>query len=111
MTTETYAPSAVGERIKDLCRQFRLPTLAAETVDRFSDAGHADALPTLVEVLEQEAALPQQKCYLTEAIASRGCYRNRGHCLTMGVTKIEEAADGWRHKSGDEDGSTRSHSQ
>ena len=55
MTTETYAPSAVGERIKDLCRQFRLPTLAAETVDRFSDAGHADALPTLVEVLEQEA--------------------------------------------------------
>ena len=39
----------------DLCRQFRLPTLAAETVDRFSDAGHADALPTLMEVLEQEA--------------------------------------------------------
>ena len=55
MTTDTYAPSAVGERIRDLCRQFRLPTLAAETVDRFSDAGHADALPTLVEVLEQEA--------------------------------------------------------
>ena len=55
MTTETYAPSAVGERISELCRQFRLPTLAAETVDRFSDAGHADALPTLVEVLEQEA--------------------------------------------------------
>ena len=57
MTTETYASSAVGERIRDLCRQFRhqLPTLAAETVDRFSDAGHADALPTLMEVLEQEA--------------------------------------------------------
>ena len=55
MTTDTYAPSAVGERIRDLCRQFRLPTLAAETVDRFSDAGHADALPTLMEVLEQEA--------------------------------------------------------
>ena len=55
MMTETYAPSAVGERIRELCRQFRLPTLAAETVDRFSDAGHADALPTLVEVLEQEA--------------------------------------------------------
>ena len=54
MTTDTYAPSAVGERIRDLCRQFRLPTLAAET-DRFSDAGHADALPTLMEVLEQEA--------------------------------------------------------
>ena len=55
MTTETYAPSAVGERIGELCRQFKLPTLAAETVDRFSEAGHADALPTLVEVLEQEA--------------------------------------------------------
>ena len=54
MTTDTYAPSAVGERIRDLCREFRLPTLAAETVDRFSDAGHADALPTLMEVLEQE---------------------------------------------------------
>ena len=50
MTTDTYAPSAVGERIRELCRQFRLPTLAAETVGRFSDAGHADALPTLMEV-------------------------------------------------------------
>ena len=48
MTTDAYAPSAVGERIRELCRQFRLPTLAAETVSRFSDAGHAAALPTLV---------------------------------------------------------------
>ena len=47
--------ATVEERIRELCRQFRLPTLAAETVDRFSDAGHADALPTLMEVLEQEA--------------------------------------------------------
>ena len=54
MMMDTHAPSTVGERIRELCRQFRLPTLAAETVDRFSDAGHADALPTLVEVLEQE---------------------------------------------------------
>ena len=53
MTTETYTPSVVGERIRELCRQFRLPTLAAETVSRFSEAGHADALETLVEVLEQ----------------------------------------------------------
>ena len=29
MTTDAYAPSAVEERIRDLCRQFRLPTLAA----------------------------------------------------------------------------------
>ena len=55
MTTDAYAPSAVGERIREMCRQFRLPTLAAETVSRFSDAGHADALPTLMEVLEQGA--------------------------------------------------------
>ena len=55
MTTDTQAPSAVGERIRELCREFKLPTLASETVGRFSEAGHADALPTLVEVLEQEA--------------------------------------------------------
>ena len=46
MTTDAYAPSALEERVRELCRQFRLPTPAAETVDRFSDAGHADALPT-----------------------------------------------------------------
>ena len=55
MTTETYTPSAVGDRIRQLCREFKLPTLAAETVTRFDEAGHADALPTLVEVMEQEA--------------------------------------------------------
>ena len=55
MTTDTQAPGAVGERIRELCREFKLPTLASEIVGRFSDAGHADALPTLVEVLEQEA--------------------------------------------------------
>ena len=55
MTMDTRGPSVVGERIRELCREFKLPTLAAETVGRFSDAGHADALPTLMEVLEQEA--------------------------------------------------------
>ena len=55
MTTDTQAPSAVGERIRELCREFKLPTLASETVGRFSEAGHAAALPTLVEVLEQAA--------------------------------------------------------
>ena len=43
-TTDTYAPSAVGERIRELRRKCNLPTLAAETVDRFSESGHADAL-------------------------------------------------------------------
>ena len=55
MTVDTHTPSAVADRVRDLCRQFKLPTLAAETVGRFSEAGHADALVTLVEVMEQEA--------------------------------------------------------
>ena len=55
MIADTGAPSAVAERVRELCRQFKLPTLATETVGRFSEAGHADALVTLVEVLEQEA--------------------------------------------------------
>ena len=55
MMVDTGAPSAVAERVRDLCRQFKLPTLAAETVGRFSDAGHADALKILLEVMEQEA--------------------------------------------------------
>ena len=55
MMVDTQAPSVVGERIRQLCREFKLPTLAAETVSRFTEAGHAEALPTLVEVMEQEA--------------------------------------------------------
>ncbi len=55
MMVDTGAPSVVAERVRDLCRQFKLPTLAAETVGRFSDAGHADALAILLEVMEQEA--------------------------------------------------------
>ena len=52
MIADTHAPSVVAERVKELRRQFKLPTLAAETVGRFSDAGHADALETLLEVME-----------------------------------------------------------
>lgn len=55
MIVSTHSPRAVAERIKELCRQFKLPTLAAEIVGRFSDEGHADALLTLLEVKEQEA--------------------------------------------------------
>ena len=32
MMVDTGAPSAVAERVRELCRQFKLPTLAAETV-------------------------------------------------------------------------------
>ena len=55
MIVDAYTPSTAAERIKELCRQFKLPTLAVETVDRFSEAGHAVALLTLVKVLEQGA--------------------------------------------------------
>ena len=62
-----------GERIRQLCREFRLPTLAAETVGRFSDAGHADALPTLVEVLEREAEDRRIRSRPNEILICRVC--------------------------------------
>ena len=58
MNTDT---SVVQERIGQLCRQFKLPTVAAETTSRFTEAGHGDALPTLLEVLEQEAEDRRQR--------------------------------------------------
>lgn len=45
----------MGTRLRELCTRFKLPTLAAEVIRRFTDAGHHDALPTLLEVLEAEA--------------------------------------------------------
>ena len=47
--------SVMQERIGQLCHQFKLPTTGAQSVDRFTEAGHGDALPTFLEVLEQEA--------------------------------------------------------
>ena len=47
--------SIMQERISDLCYQFKLPTVGAETTPRFTAAGHGAALPTFLEVLEQEA--------------------------------------------------------
>ena len=46
---------AIQDRIGELCHQFRLPTMGAQSVARFTAAGHGDALGTLLEVLEQEA--------------------------------------------------------
>ena len=51
--------NAIRVRIGELCHQFRLPTMGAQSVSRFTDAGHGDALETLLEVLEQEAAGPE----------------------------------------------------
>ena len=56
MTTDAYAPSAVGERIRELCRQFRLPLwrlrpwTASAMPDTPTPFRHPDG-----EVLEQEA--------------------------------------------------------
>ena len=47
--------SIIQERIGELCGQFKLPTVAAEATPRFTAAGHGDALPIFLEVLEQEA--------------------------------------------------------
>ena len=47
--------SVMQERIGQLCHQFKLPTMGAQSVARFTAAGHGDALPTFLEVLEQEA--------------------------------------------------------
>ena len=40
------------ERIGELCRQFRMPTMEAQSVSRFTAAGHGGALPVFLEVLE-----------------------------------------------------------
>ena len=53
--------SVMQERIGQLCGQFELPTVAAETVARFTAAGHGDALATFLEVLEQEAEDRKQR--------------------------------------------------
>ena len=47
--------SVMQERIGQLCGQFKLPTMGAQSVARFTAAGHGDALPSFLEVLEQEA--------------------------------------------------------
>ena len=52
MDTDT---SVMQERIGLLCHQFKLPTMGAQSVARFTEAGHGDALSTFLEVLEQEA--------------------------------------------------------
>ncbi len=46
---------AIQDRIGQLCHQFKLPTMGARSVSRFTAAGHGEALPTFLEVLEEEA--------------------------------------------------------
>ena len=47
--------SVVQQRIGELCHQFKLPTMGARSVSRFTAAGQGDALETFLEVLEEEA--------------------------------------------------------
>ena len=58
MDTDT---SVVQERIGQLCREFKLPTMGAQSVARFTASGHGDALATFLEVLEQEAEDRKQR--------------------------------------------------
>jgi hypothetical protein len=45
----------MGTRMRELLTRFKLPTCATEMARRFTEGGHDDALPTLLEVLEAEA--------------------------------------------------------
>ena len=56
MSTDTYT-----DRIRQLCTTFKLPTVGAEAVPLFQQAGYAEALETLLEVLELEAEDRQQR--------------------------------------------------
>ena len=42
MDTDT---SVMQERISQLCHQFKMPTMGAQSAARFTDAGHGDVLP------------------------------------------------------------------
>jgi DNA replication protein DnaC len=44
----------IAERIADLLGTFKLPTLSEELVPRFTQAGRADVLPLVLDVLELE---------------------------------------------------------
>lgn len=49
------AADIMQERVVDLLKSFKLPTVAAELVPRFQQGGQDQALPHLLEVLELEA--------------------------------------------------------
>ena len=55
MTAAAADALMIGQRLGELCAEFRLPTLATEFVPRILEAGHADLLPLLTEIFELEA--------------------------------------------------------
>ena len=52
--------TVIQERIGQLCREFKLPTMGTQSVVRLTESGHGDALPTFLEVREQEA---EDRCH------------------------------------------------
>ena len=66
MSTDTYT-----DRIRQLCATSNLPTAGAEAVPQFQQAGHGEALETLMEVLELEAEDRQQRRTIRLRRASR----------------------------------------
>jgi len=68
------------ERISELCAQFKLPTVGTEAVNRFTKAGHGDALDSLLEVLEMEAEdrRPATNCPAATSIQT-SCGQNMGY--------------------------------
>ena len=53
MTTTTFTPE-MADRLRELLARFKLPTVAAQIAARLGDAGHREALPTVLEVFEAE---------------------------------------------------------
>ena len=53
--------TAIVQEIGDLCAAFKLPTVGAEAAPRFEEAGHGEALQTLLDVLEMEAEDRRQR--------------------------------------------------
>ena len=53
----------------------RLPTVGAQSVARFAAAGHGDALPIFLEVLEQEAEDRKQRRVQPAAPGIQAAYR------------------------------------
>lgn len=50
-----------AETVRELARQFRLPTVADQAEPRFLQAGHPEALPTLAQVFALEAQDRQER--------------------------------------------------
>lgn len=60
MSSGTYTPE-LGERIRELCGVWKLPTVGAELVPRLSSAGCEEALSIVAEVFELEAQARRER--------------------------------------------------